>query len=62
MEQVTTVGIDLAKRVFAVHGVGASGCVVLRQIVRREQLMEVMASLSPCVVGMEAGPGCVLCR
>jgi transposase len=57
MEQVTTVGIDLAKRVFALHGVDGVGRVVLRRTVRREQLMEVVSSLSPCLIGMEAGGG-----
>jgi transposase len=57
MEQITTVGIDLAKRVFAVHGVDGNGRVALRRIVRREQLLELMASLPRCVVGMEAGSG-----
>lgn len=57
MEQITTVGIDLAKRVFAVHGVDGSGRVVLRRTLRREQLLEVMAGLPPCFVGMEAGSG-----
>ena len=40
MEKVTTVGIDLAKRVFVLHGVDAVGRTVLRKTVRREQLME----------------------
>jgi transposase len=57
MEQLTTVGIDLAKRVFALHGVNSAGRVVLRRTVRREQLMEVVSSLSPCLIGMEAGSG-----
>jgi len=57
MKQVTTVGIDLAKRVFAVHGVDGTGRVVLRHTVRREQLMQVLAALPPCVIGMEAGSG-----
>jgi len=57
MEQITTVGIDLAKRVFALHGVDASGRVVLRRTVRREQLVELIAGLSPCLIGMEAGSG-----
>lgn len=57
MEQVTTVGIDLAKRVFALHGVNAAGQVVLRRTVRREQLMEVVAGLAPCRIGMEASAG-----
>jgi len=46
MEQVTTVGIDLAKRVFALHGVDAAGRVVLRRTVKREDLVELVASLS----------------
>jgi transposase len=57
MKQITTMGIDLAKRVFALHGVDAGGRVVLRSIVRREQFLEAMAKLPPCVVGMEAGSG-----
>ncbi len=48
MEKVTTLGIDLAKSVFALHGVDAAGRVVLRKTVRREQLMEAMAGLTPC--------------
>lgn len=55
--EVNTIGIDLAKRVFAVHGVDRRGRVVLRRTVRREQLMDTIASLSPCLIGMEAGSG-----
>lgn len=57
MEQITTVGIDLAKRVFALHGVDRVGRVVLRRTVKREELVEVVAGLSPCLIGMEAGSG-----
>ena len=57
MEKVTTLGIDLAKRVFALHGVDAAGRVVLRRTVRREQLMETVAALAPCLIGMEACSG-----
>src|ERR687891_2885336 len=57
VEQITTVGIDLAKRVFAVHGIDGSGRTVLRRTVRRDQVLELMASLPRCVVGMEAGSG-----
>jgi transposase len=57
MPQVTTLGIDLAKRVFALHGVDCDGRVILRRTVRREQLMEAVASLSPCLIGMETGGG-----
>lgn len=57
MEQITTVGIDLAKRVFSLHGVDVAGRVVLRKTVRREQFMEVVAGLPPCRMGMEACAG-----
>ena len=48
-------GIDLAKNVFALHGVDATGraCLV-RPSVRRDQLLEMVAKLPPCTVGMEA--------
>jgi transposase len=54
MEKITTVGIDLAKSVFSLHGVDSAGRVVLRRTVRRDQLLGVVASLSPCLIGMEA--------
>lgn len=57
MEQVTTVGIDLAKSVFSLHGVDAAGKTVLRRTVRRERLAQTVASLSPCLIGMEACSG-----
>jgi transposase len=57
MDKVTTVGIDLAKRVFVLHGVDAVGRVVLRKTVRREQLMELVAGLPACLIGMEACGG-----
>jgi transposase len=57
MEQVTTVGIDLAKNVFSLHGVDGAGKTVLRRTVRRDRLVETVASLSPCLIGMEACSG-----
>jgi transposase len=54
---ITTVGIDLAKTVFSLHGVDALGQVVLRCAVRRSQLMERIAKLPPCLIGMETGSG-----
>jgi transposase len=51
---VTTVGIDLAKNVFQVHGVDARGKAVLRRQLRREQLAAFFGNLPPCLVGMEA--------
>jgi transposase len=55
---IVTVGIDLAKNVFAVHGVDATGKVVLqRPSVSRSKLVELIASLPPCLIGMEACSG-----
>lgn len=55
---VVTVGIDLAKNVFAVHGIDASGKPVLvRPSVARAKLLELIASLPPCLIGMEACSG-----
>lgn len=55
---IVTLGIDLAKNVFALHGVDATGKVVLqRPSVPRGKFLEVVVSLPPCVVGMEACSG-----
>jgi transposase len=51
---VTTVGIDLAKSVFRVHGVDARGKAVLRRQLRREQVAAFFVNLPPCLIGMEA--------
>ena len=55
--QVTTIGLDLAKSVFQLHGVDARGRVVLRRRLSRSRLLEVFANLPRCVVGMEACSG-----
>jgi transposase len=57
MNKVTTVGIDLAKNVFSVHGVDEHGHVVLQRTVTRAKLLELVAGLSPCLIGMEACMG-----
>ena len=57
MKEITIVGVDLAKTVFTVHGVDAMGRVLLRKTVRREQLVELIARLPPCLIGMEACGG-----
>ena len=57
MGKVTTVGIDLAKNVFSVHGVDEAGKVVLQRTVTRGRLVELLASLPPCLIGMEASMG-----
>jgi transposase len=55
---IVTLGIDLAKNVFALHGVDATGkAVLVRPSVPRGKLLELVASLPPCLVGMEACSG-----
>jgi len=55
--KVATVGLDLAKNVFQVHGVDGHGKVVVRRQLRRAQVREYFAKLPPCLVGMEACGG-----
>ncbi len=57
MAQVTTVGIDLAKNVFSLHGVDENGVTILRRCVGRCRLVELVAGLAPCLIGMEACSG-----
>ncbi len=55
---IVFLGIDLAKNVFALHGVDDAGRPVLaRPAVRRDQLLQVVAALAPCTIGMEACSG-----
>lgn len=54
---ITQVGIDLAKRVFQIHGVDGRGKAVLRKQLKRSQMAEFFARLSPCLIGMEACGG-----
>jgi len=54
---ITTVGIDLAKLVFQVHGVDARGKVTLRKQLKRSQVVAFFAQLVPCLIGMEACGG-----
>lgn len=51
---ITTVGIDVAKTVFQLHGADARGRAVFSRRVTRSQLVHAVASLPPCVIGMEA--------
>lgn len=57
MNDVTTMGIDLAKNAFSLHGVNAAGAVVLRKSVSRAKLAGLVAQLPPCLIGMEACGG-----
>jgi transposase len=52
--EISTIGLDLAKHVFQIHGTTADGSVVLKKRLRRCQVHAFFAGLTPCLVGMEA--------
>ena len=52
--QITTIGLDIAKNVFQVHGIDAAEKVVVRKQLRRSQVIAFFKALPPCLVGMEA--------
>ena len=54
MKHVTTIGLDLAKHVFQVHGADADGAPVLRRKLRRAEVLGFFEKLPPCLIGMEA--------
>ena len=54
MNEVTTIGLDLAKNVFQVHGVDASGRAVVRRQLRRSQVLPFFEKQAACLVGIEA--------
>jgi transposase len=52
--QITTIGLDIAKKVFQVHGIDSAGVVVVRKKLRRSELLAFFTRLSPCLIGIEA--------
>lgn len=54
MHQIVTIGLDLAKNIFQVHGIDACGKVVVRKPLRRGEVMKFFAGLHPCLIGIEA--------
>ena len=54
MAKITTIGLDLAKNIFQVHGVDETGTAVSIKRLRRGQVIAFFAGLPPCLVGMEA--------
>jgi transposase len=56
MGEVSTIGLDVAKSVFQIHGVDADGMVVIRKRVSRAKVLEFFSDLPPCLVGIEACP------
>ena len=56
MAEVSTIGLDIAKSVFQIHGVDVEGAVVIRKRVNRAKVLEFFAALPSCLVGIEACP------
>ena len=54
MEAITTIGLDIAKSVFQVHGIDAEGNVILRRKLKRRYVLTFFQKLPPCLVGIEA--------
>jgi len=54
MQVITTIGLDIAKSVFQVHGIDAGGQVVIRRQLKRRYVLAFFEKLSPCLVGIEA--------
>ena len=54
MQTVTTIGLDIAKSVFQVHGIDAEGKVVIRRQLKRRYVLAFLQKLAPCLVGIEA--------
>src|ERR1044071_5312273 len=56
MGEVITIGLDIAKSVFQIHGVAADGAGIIRKRVTRTRLLEFFTALPPCLIGIEACP------
>jgi transposase len=56
MGEVSTIGLDIPKSVFQIHGVDVHGTVVIRKRVSRAKVLEFFAAVAPCLVGIEACP------
>lgn len=54
MNQISVVGIDLAKTVFQIHAVDKNGKMLERKAIRRLKLLSYFANIPPCLIGMEA--------
>src|ERR1022692_2631550 len=54
MQTITTIGLDIAKSVFQVHGVDAQGQVIIRRQLKRRYVLAFFQKLVPCLVGIEA--------
>jgi transposase len=67
MQTATTIGLDIAKSVFQVHGIDAEGKAVIRRQLKRRYVLAFFQKLPPCMIGIEAcarrdDAGCLLIR
>jgi len=66
MQAVTTIGLDISKSVFQIHGVDAAGNVIVRRQLKRRYVLPFFQKLPPCLVGIEPALhliiGCANCR
>src|SRR5258706_12796758 len=53
MQAVTTIGLDIAKSVFQIHGVDAAGNIIVRRQLKRRYVLPFFQRLPPCLIGME---------
>jgi transposase len=58
MQTVTTIGLDIAKSVFQIHGIDAKGKVIVRRQLKRRHVLAFFQKLPPCLVGIEACASC----
>ena len=61
MDEVSTIGLDIAKSVFQVHGVNVDGTVMIRKRIGRAEVLDFFAALPLCLVGIEACPSAHHC-
>lgn len=54
MKKISTIGVDLAKRVFQIHGVDDQGNIVVKKQLQRSEVLTWFSKLEPCLVGMES--------
>ena len=52
--EISTIGLDLAKNIFQVHGINSQGEPIVRKALRRSQMLPFFAKIQPCLVGIEA--------
>ena len=62
MQTIATIGLDIAKSVFQVHGVDAAGQMVVRRQLKRRQVLAFFAKLPPCLIGVVSVQASAICH